>query len=134
MKFSEEKLSKLNKIEIESFAQVLGVKYPAKASKDEIISILTGLSIVEPAKNKNYSVNEAPKAVAPKKRGRPSKAELAVRAKSEKKEEIKAIAPKKRGRPSKAELAVRANDENSFRKSREKQEIADMKALQKLVK
>jgi len=45
MKFSEEKLKKMSKEEVITFAQIVGVEYSKKASKEDIIKLLLGLKI-----------------------------------------------------------------------------------------
>ena len=76
MKFSEDKLKKMSKDELFNFAKIIGVKYSAKASKEEIVALLLGLKIEkEPKENKSEKTLSTDK----KKRGRPSKAEKAAK-------------------------------------------------------
>ncbi|MBQ2593583.1 MAG: hypothetical protein II567_09940, partial [Candidatus Riflebacteria bacterium] len=113
MKFSEDKLKKMNRDELFNFAKIIGVKCSAKASKEEIMGLLLGLKIEknEEKATKKAEVKSA-KAVEEKpiakKRGRPSKAEKAAKAETKPANTVeeKPVA-KKRGRPSKAEKAAK---------------------------
>ncbi len=129
MKFSEEKLKKMTKEEVAAFAQIIGVKYSAKASKEDIIGLLLGLNIENKSTknmNKKKVVKAEPKAknkkeasvaiTAPKKRGRPLKAESTAKEESTKKVTISTLAPKKRGRPAKAETAKKADIKTTAKK------------------